>query len=86
MNFMVIITNNGRKGLKILLISRLIYIFGIFDDVVFWINDNKLEEINWNWIGDLSRTIDILLWHSLELIDFQKIFAKILLRFGIQCH
>ena len=35
--------------------------FGIFDDVVLWIKDNKLEEINWNWIGDLSWTIDILL-------------------------
>ena len=35
--------------------------FGIFDDVVLWIKDNKLAEINWNWIGDLSWTIDILL-------------------------
>jgi hypothetical protein len=35
--------------------------FGIFDDIVLWIKENKLEEINWNWIGDLSWTIDILL-------------------------
>lgn len=35
--------------------------FGIFDDVVLWIKDNELEEINWNWIGDLSWTVDILL-------------------------
>lgn len=35
--------------------------FGIFDDVVLWIKDNKLEEINWNWIGDLSWTIKIVL-------------------------
>lgn len=35
--------------------------FGIFEDVVLWIKDKQLKEINWNWIGDLSWTIDILL-------------------------
>lgn len=35
--------------------------FGLFDDVILWIMDNKIEEINWNWVGDLSWTIDILL-------------------------
>jgi hypothetical protein len=35
--------------------------FKIFDDVVLWIKDNQAEEINWNWIGDLSWTIEIVL-------------------------
>jgi hypothetical protein len=35
--------------------------FGLFDDVITWINDNQPQEINWHWIGDLSWTIDILL-------------------------
>jgi len=35
--------------------------FKLFDDVILWIKDNKASEIDWNWIGDLSWTIDIVL-------------------------
>ncbi len=35
--------------------------FGISGDVVQWLKDNQAEEINWNWIGDLSWTIEIVL-------------------------
>ncbi len=35
--------------------------FKLFEDVILWIKDNKANEINWNWIGDLSWTIDVLL-------------------------
>lgn len=40
--------------------------YGIFDDVILWIRGNKVNEINWNWIGDLSWTIDILLNKGIE--------------------
>lgn len=35
--------------------------FKLFEDVILWIKDNKLKEINWNFIGDISWTIDIVL-------------------------
>jgi hypothetical protein len=35
--------------------------FKLFDDVILWIKENKLKEIDWNYIGDLSWTIDIVL-------------------------
>ena len=35
--------------------------FNLSDDVILWIMNNKANEINWNWIGDLSWTIDIVL-------------------------
>lgn len=35
--------------------------FGISNDVVQCLKDNQAEEINWNWIGDLSWTIEIVL-------------------------
>lgn len=35
--------------------------YHLFEDVIIAIVDNKSEEIDWNWIGDLSWTIDIIL-------------------------
>lgn len=35
--------------------------FNLSDDVIQWLKDNQVEEINWNWIGDLSWTIEIVL-------------------------
>jgi hypothetical protein len=40
--------------------------FNLSDDVILWIKDNKANEIDWNWIGDLSWTIDIVLNPNIE--------------------
>lgn len=35
--------------------------FKIFDDVISSIKNNQTDQIDWNWIGDLSWTVDIVL-------------------------
>lgn len=40
--------------------------FKLFDDVILWIKDNQVDQINWHWIGDLSWTIDILLNQGID--------------------
>lgn len=35
--------------------------FKLFDDVVVWIRENKINEIDGKWIGDLSWTIEVVL-------------------------
>jgi hypothetical protein len=40
--------------------------FKLFDDVILWIKDNQADQIDWNWIGDLSWTIDILLNQGID--------------------
>jgi hypothetical protein len=35
--------------------------FNLFDDVILSIKNNQTDQIDWNWIGDLSWTIDIVL-------------------------
>lgn len=33
----------------------------MFDDVIEWLKEGEISEIDWNWLGDLSWKIDILL-------------------------
>lgn len=40
--------------------------FNLFDDVSLLIKDNKVDQIDWNWIGDLSWKIDIVLNPDIE--------------------
>lgn len=40
--------------------------FKLFEDVILWIKDNQADQIDWNWIGDLSWTIDILLNQGID--------------------
>ena len=40
--------------------------FNLFEDVILMIRDNKADQIDWNWIGDLSWEIDILLNPNIE--------------------
>lgn len=40
--------------------------FNLSDDVILWIKENKVNEINWNWIGDLSWVINIVLNPNIE--------------------
>lgn len=40
--------------------------FGLFDDLILWIKNNETNQINWNWIGDLSWTIEIVLNSGIE--------------------
>lgn len=40
--------------------------FKLFDDVILWIKYNQADQIDWNWIGDLSWTIDILLNQGID--------------------
>lgn len=35
--------------------------FKLFDNVILSIKDNQADQIDWNWIGDLSWTIEIVL-------------------------
>ena len=50
--------------------------FKLFDDVILWIKDNQADQIDWNWIGDLSWTIDILLNHGIDnVFDWDKKLA-----------
>lgn len=54
--------------------------YNLFDDVILWIKDKQIEEINWNWIGDLSWTIDIVLNPNIDKVyDFDK-------RLAIKCN
>ena len=58
--------------------NRILY--NLFDDVILWIKDKQIEEINWNWIGDLSWTIDIVLNPNIDKVyDFDK-------RLAIKCN
>ncbi len=50
--------------------------FNLFDDVISLIKDNQTEEINWNWIGDLSWTIDVVLNPNIDKVyDLDKKLA-----------
>ncbi len=40
--------------------------YKLFEDVILWIKEGKAKEINWNWIGDLSWTIEILLNENVD--------------------
>lgn len=40
--------------------------FNLFDKTILSILDNEVDKIDWNWIGDLSWTIDILLTPDIE--------------------
>lgn len=40
--------------------------FHLFDNIILSILDNEVEKIDWNWIGDLSWTIDILLTPDID--------------------
>lgn len=50
--------------------------YGIFDDVVQWLNDKQYDEINWDWLGDLSWEIQILLNENVKRgLDWDKRLA-----------
>lgn len=38
----------------------------MFDDVICWIKEEKISEIDWHWLGDLSWKIDVLLNENIE--------------------
>lgn len=50
--------------------------FKLFEDVILWIKGNQSDQINWNWIGDLSWTIDIVLNPNIDKVyDLDKKLA-----------
>ena len=54
--------------------------FKLFDDVILWIKYNQADQIDWNWIGDLSWTIDILLNQGIDKgFDWDK-------KLGLKCN
>jgi len=49
----------------------------LFDDVIEWIKAGKSKEINWQWIGDVSWCIDVLLNEDVEKgYDWDKKLAQ----------
>jgi hypothetical protein len=54
--------------------------FNLSEDVIAWIKDNQANQINWNWIGDLSLTIDIVLNPNIDKVyDLDK-------KLAVKCH
>lgn len=60
------ITDNGKKEISSIVSNPNEIKFKLFEDVILWIKDNQADQIDWNWIGDLSWTIDILLNQGID--------------------
>lgn len=49
----------------------------MFDDVIEWIKDGKIDEIDWEWLGDVSWCIDVLLNEDVKKgYDWDKTLAQ----------
>ncbi len=66
-----------KKELKNLVKVPFTIEYGIFKEVSTNIKNNELDEINWNWTGDLSWSIDILLNSNIDKgYDWDKKLAE----------
>jgi hypothetical protein len=51
--------------------------FHLSEDVICWIKDDEAKQINWNWIGDLSWTIEVVLNQDVQKgYDWDRLLAS----------